>query len=85
MNGNIQFSIYCGQQEFDAEELGDDLCAAVAHSILSRRQSDERYPCYITDLDLSRCVTASGAIQTITYLRHKYRLEQQLNSALQAL
>lgn len=84
-DGNILFNIYCDQQEFTELELGADLYDTVAKYILSRREFNERYPCYITDLDLSRCIigAAGQPIQTIHYLRHKQRLEQALNIALQ--
>ena len=86
MSGNIQFSIFCDQQEFNADEFGDQLFTTIAKFILSRRQSNERYPCYITDLDLTDCISShNGVIQTIHYLRQKQKLEKQLNAALLAL
>ncbi len=86
-DGNILFNIYCDQQEFTEMELGKDLFNTTAKFILGRRKSQERYPCYITDLDLSRCVTSTPgqSIQTIHYLRYKQKLEQSLNEALQQL
>ena len=82
------FNIYCDQQEFTSLEWGEQLYSTVARFILARRQSNERYPCYITDLDLSGALIPSnqpGAIQTIDYLRYKHLLERGLNNALQAL
>lgn len=75
-------TLYCNHREFSELEHGLDLFAAVARHILSKRQGGERYPCYITDLDLSR-VLDDGHSQTIHYLRYKARLEESLNSALQ--
>jgi adenylate cyclase class 1 len=89
--GKISFNIYCDQQEFLALEYGEDLYNAVARFILSRRRSRERYPCFITDLDLSHCADlASGnnpnqPTQTIHYLQHKQTLEKALNAALSNL
>lgn len=85
VNGRILFTIYCDQQEFTELELGKELFNTAARFILSRRQSKQRYPCYITDLDLSRCVDerAGSSIQTIHYLKYKQKLEQALNDALQ--
>jgi adenylate cyclase class 1 len=84
-NNEIVFDIFCDQQEFLSNELGPELIASAAKYILSKRNSNERYPCYITDLDLSRCIddTAGQSIQTIQYLRHKHQLEKQLNRALE--
>lgn len=81
-SGNLIFNIYCDQQEFTELELGDSLYDTVARYILAQRSDKERYPCYITDLDLSRCITDSGGPQTVHYLRYKQRLERALNDAL---
>ena len=87
MNGNSLCSIYCDQQEFTELELGKELFNTVAQSILSRRASRQRYPCYITDLDLSRARTAQSidATQTIHYLQEKQKLEYVLNMSLQQI
>ena len=86
-DGQILFNIYCDQQEFTEQELGQDLYRTVAQSIFEHRESKERYPCYITDLDLSRCVidVPGQTIQTVHYLRYKQKLEQAFNRALQRL
>jgi adenylate cyclase class 1 len=81
-NGNLSFTIYCDQQEFAELELGDALYDTAARYILSRRRAQERYPCYLTDIDLSRCISDGGGIQTVHYLRYKQRLEKALNEAL---
>jgi adenylate cyclase class 1 len=84
MNGNSLCSIYCDQQEFNELEFGDELFNTTARFILSRRNSQQRYPCYITDLDLSRAHTehATDATQTIHYLQAKQKLELALNNSL---
>jgi adenylate cyclase class 1 len=79
--GNLIFNIYCDQQEFTELELGDNLYDTAARYIFSRRSSGETYPCYITDIDLSRASDAGGT-QTVHYLRYKQRLEHALNDAL---
>ena len=85
--GNILFTIYCDQHEFSELELGEELFNTAARFILGRRFSKERYPCYITDLDMSRCAIGvpGQPIQTIHYLQHKYQLEKSLNKALQLI
>ena len=80
--GNVHVTLYCNHREFSELEYAGDLFAAVARHILSQRQGAERYPCYITDLDLSR-VLGDGRSQTVHYLRYKAELETALNAALQ--
>jgi len=83
---NVVFDIYCEQREFYAAELGSGIYAAAAASILEQRRGGGHYPCYITDLDLSRCldIDTGKPSQTTQYLHYKQRLERQLNSAIQA-
>lgn len=75
----VHVTLYCDHREFSELEYGADLYAAVARHIVAQRQETERYPCYITDLDLSRVAEAAP---TVHYLRVKTRLEQALNLAL---
>ncbi len=85
--GEICYSIYCDEQEFTELDFGENLFDAVAQYILSHRRNAERYPCYITDLDLSQCrrqLAPEGALQISHYLRIKADLEAQLNLSLQA-
>ena len=81
-SGNVHVTLYCNHREFSELEYGSDVFAAVARHILGQRQGAERYPCYITDLDLSR-VLGEGRSQTVHYLRYKTELEAALNQALQ--
>ena len=78
-----QVTLYCNQQEFSSLEYGNGLFAAVARYILAQRRLGERYPCYITDLDLS-ALHGSGRPQTVQYLRYKTHLEAALNQAMMA-
>lgn len=82
-SGNLIFNIYCDQQEFTELEFGGTLYDTVAEYILSRRSKRDHYPCYITDIDLSRCISDAGSTQTVHYLRYKQRLERALNEALE--
>ena len=53
--------------------------------MLSRRPSGERYPIYITDLDLAPALLgerATGHFQIIEYLNYKKRIEEKLNYEL---
>ena len=88
LDEGLSYTVYCDQQEFSALEHGRELFTTVAEYILSRRQGAQRYPCYITDLDLSQCrdlLAPQGGLQLSHYLRIKAELEQQLDLALQAL
>lgn len=85
---HLAFNIYCDQVEFSEMEYGPRLFHAVAEYILSQRRGRERYPCYITDLDLSQCqslVAPSGSLQVCHYLEIKAPLEAKLNAALDSL
>ncbi|MDM8348651.1 class I adenylate cyclase [Pseudomonas sp. sp1636] len=75
-------TLYCNHREFSELEYAGDLFAAVARHILAQRRGGERYPCYITDLDLS-AVLGDARAQTVHYLRYKARLEAALNTALE--
>lgn len=75
-------TLYCNHREFSELEYGHDLYRAVAQHILAQRAGGERYPCYITDLDLS-AVLADQQAKTVHYLRYKSELEDALNAALQ--
>lgn len=78
-----QVTLYCNHQEFSSLEHGSGLFAAVARYILAQRRLGERYPCYITDLDLS-ALHGGGRSQTVQYLRYKARLEAALSQAMAA-
>ena len=91
-SGRPLFTMFCDQQEFSPLDYGDELYREVARYIVGRRRTHARYPCYITDLDLSALLstdaladTDQGTIQTIDYLRYRQLLEQGLNRALQNL
>ncbi|MCY1274053.1 Adenylate cyclase [compost metagenome] len=79
--GRRQITLYCDHQEFSELEYGGRLFHAVARHILARRHGRTRYPCYITDLDLS-ALKDDGRLQTLHYLRCKQSLEGALNRAL---
>jgi len=81
--GDVFYTVYCDNREFSQLEYGDALFAAVAGYIASLRRNRERYPCYITDLDLSQLDLQQGEeLQTVQYLQHKEKLESAINQAL---
>jgi adenylate cyclase class 1 len=84
----LRFSIFCNEQEFSSLAHGDELFKAVASYIVRRRKQGERYPCYITDLDLSLChdtLAQQTGLQLGYYLQLKADLENRLNAALALL
>lgn len=82
--GRSHVTLYCNHQEFSSLEYGAGLFAAVARYILGQRSGAQRYPCYITDLDLSG-LHGGGRTQTVQYLRYKAHLEAALNQALRSV
>lgn len=88
VSGRQHYSIFCQQMEFSHLLHGDQLFVEVARYILSKRPSGKRYPCFITDLDISQCsaqIAGDHSLQVINYLNLKAELEQKLNSALLSL
>jgi adenylate cyclase, class 1 len=88
LDAGLSYTIYCDEQEFSALEYGEELFSAVADYVLNRRSGGQRYPCYITDLDLSQCrdlLAPQGGLQLSHYLSIKAELEQRLDLALQQL
>ncbi|UTA47784.1 class I adenylate cyclase [Simiduia sp. 21SJ11W-1] len=66
----------------------EPLLTTVARALMAKRQSGQRYPCYLTDLDLSATANTLmqfNGLQTSHYFRVKIRLEQALHDALLAL
>lgn len=85
VNEQILFDFYCDDQEFSALSFGDQLELVVAQFILSRRADNNRYPIYITDIDLSLCngkISEHGELQINHYLSIKSELEFKLNQAI---
>ncbi len=84
VNSSGTVNLYCNHQEFTELEYAEYLYEQVAKTILRQRRSDEYYPCYITDVDLSRLLP-SDKLQTVRFLQKKFELEQRLNNAMQDL
>lgn len=82
--GDQEVTWYCDQVPFSRLEYGDRLDTVVARQILKQRRSAERYPCYLTDLDLSDLFD-EGIGSTLCCLQHKQALERALNRGLNAL
>jgi adenylate cyclase class 1 len=81
------FTVYCQDHEFSTMQHGARLFDEVARHIMSLRHSQQDYPIYITDVDVSFPVLNSepGKVQTSHYLNFKYKIEGYLNQALENL
>ena len=66
-------------------EYGSNLYREVARYIVSLRGSGERYPIYITDIDLAPNLLSEGMdqLQTAHFLKYKKMIEERLVQELQ--
>lgn len=79
----IWYTLYCNELEFSATETGEDVFKLVANYIYDIRQSKEKYPIYITEIDVP--IQALGVdnyeqLQSIHFLCYKQKLESRLNT-----
>lgn len=77
--------VFCGDKEFSYIEYGKELFNVVADDIIKKRASGQKYPIYITDIDISRGLinqVEPDHLQTIHYLNYKKRIEDKLNQAI---
>ena len=65
-------------------EHGDRIYKYVAQVILSKRRNAEKYPIYITDVDLSKSLLGNdyNDVQTAHYLKYKRLIESRLQEIL---
>lgn len=83
--GAQQFTIFCEDEEFSSAEHGGRLFVAIAEYVFARRGKAEKYPIFITDLELSnrfRQHRQIDTLQTIHVLNYKKRIEYELTRAL---
>ena len=82
------FTVYCNDQEFSTMDYGKGLFKEVVSYVLKQRGSKQRYPIYITDVDLSPTLLGAGRsdrVQAIDYLKYKKRIEEKMNRELAKL
>jgi len=79
--GKPSFTYFCDDIEFSPLEYGDKLLSTVAKQILMHRNIEERYPAYITDMDISALLPQRRQV-TCQYLEMKKELEQKLYNEL---
>jgi len=78
-------TIFCGDIEFSYMEHGNKIFNIVAKYVIEQRASGQKYPIYITDIDISTGLMGqveSDKLQTIHYLNYKKRIEDKLNQAI---
>ncbi|HEC19148.1 MAG TPA: class I adenylate cyclase [Gammaproteobacteria bacterium] len=82
------FTVYCNDREFSTMDYGKNLFREVVRYVLQQRSGGQRYPIYITDVDLSPTLLGarrSDRVQAIDYLKYKKRIEEKMNRELARL
>ncbi|RRJ82959.1 class I adenylate cyclase [Aestuariirhabdus litorea] len=77
-----RLSIFCDEREFSPFAYDEQQLEAAAEYIVQQRQGRERYPCYITDVDLP-LQAGEQPLQSIHYLQRKWEIEALLDQAQQ--
>ena len=88
VNGKVEFTLYCDGIEFSSQGDQGDVFTRVAHHVLRQRRNSQRYPIYITDIDLSGVPVPDArarGFESVHYLSYKKLIEHTLNTALKAI
>lgn len=81
--GRLSYTICTDDKEFSTLEDGRELFKRAAEYVYQRRLSGERYPIYVTDIDVpvsSLGLSSQTELQTIHFLKYKDKIETMLNS-----
>jgi adenylate cyclase class 1 len=84
----IRYNFICEEQEYTHAAFAEQLFLVFAQYVISRRKTNDIYPIYITDLDLSLCaneITRGSSVQLSHYIKIKNFLEFKLNQAIGVL
>ena len=87
-NGNRHYIIYANEKEFNSFEYDSELYKNVAEEVMKTRSDEQRYPIYITDIDLSSELKeseSSHGVQATQLLKFKQEIERRLNQAINSL
>jgi len=80
------FQLYCNGKEFSNLEFGSNVLNEAVGYILSQRKQGERYPIYITDIDINTSRHLNDQpLQTVNLLAYKKKIEDKLNTTLNNL
>jgi len=83
---NDTFYLYCNGKEFTNLEFGNNVLNEAVAYILSQRRLGERYPIYITDIDINQShLLSEQPMQTVQLLCYKKKIEEKLNQTLKQL
>ncbi|MBE0435873.1 MAG: class I adenylate cyclase [Methylomicrobium sp.] len=80
---SASYTLYCNEKEFSTLTYGKRALAAAAEYILEFRQSNQRYPIHISDIDVPLAnlgLENASELQTIHLLKYKQKIENRLNS-----
>lgn len=81
--GRVAYTIYTDEREFSTMEDGRELFKRAAEYVYQRRQSGERYPIYVTDMDVpvsAMGIDSQSQLQTIYFLKYKDKIEAMLST-----
>lgn len=87
-DGSRRYIIYANEKEFNSFEYGRGIYKKVAEEVIKARRNKQRYPIYITDIDLStelKEAETSHGIQATQLLKFKQEIERRLNQAIKNL
>ncbi|MCU7941038.1 MAG: hypothetical protein KZQ74_16920 [gamma proteobacterium symbiont of Bathyaustriella thionipta] len=87
-DGSRRYIIYANEKEFNSFEYGRDIYKKVAEEVIKTRYNKQRYPIYITDIDLSpelKEAEGSHGIQATQLLKFKQEIERRLSQAIKNL
>ena len=83
-DGSRHYVIDVNEKEFNSFDHGNNIYKKVAEEVVSTRHDQQRYPIYITDIDLSqtlRDAESSHGVQITQLLKFKQEIERRLNLA----
>jgi len=83
-HGHVDYTIYCNAEEFSSLDHGDQIFQRVAQHILACRATGERYPIYVTDIDVSPDLLGveHQQMHAVNYLKYKKKIERKLNQTI---
>lgn len=80
---SVSYTLYCNENEFSTLTYGKHALTAAADYILKFRQSHQRYPIHISDIDVpvsNLGLKNQSELQTVHLLKYKQKIEHRLNS-----
>lgn len=75
----VRFDLFAGEQGFYYRDYGELVYKQLVRFVMTRRKSHQKYPIFMTDLDLSGVMRETNVMD---YLRYKRLIEQKLANFL---